>query len=68
MHKVRDKPYVPNFEANGEADVDIIAEVRQRHRKRNNSRIGDMFEGFYKSTVVCPVCEKVRHRRRDLAG
>lgn len=59
VNSVRRKPYVENFEANGEPDAEIIAEVRKRHRLRNHSRIGDMFEGFYKSTVVCPACERV---------
>ncbi|KAL1525979.1 hypothetical protein AB1Y20_020805 [Prymnesium parvum] len=59
VNRVRKKPYVENFEANGEPDAEIIAEVRKRHRLRNSSRIADMFEGFFKSTVVCPVCDKV---------
>ena len=43
----------------GEADAVTVKEVRRRHRLRNDSRIADLFEGFFKSTVVCPVC-KVR--------
>ena len=60
VNRVRKKPYVENFEAKGsESDEYIVGEVRRRHRLRNDSRIADLFEGYFKSTVVCPSCERV---------
>ena len=43
----------------GEPDHQVVAEVRRRHRLRNDSRIADLFEGYFKSTVVCPHCRRV---------
>jgi len=59
VNRVRSKPYVPNFEADGEPDEHIAREVLSRHRKRNDSHVSDLFEGLFKSTVVCPECDKV---------
>eukprot|EP00966_Prymnesium_polylepis_P313963 7255138-Prymnesium_polylepis.1 len=39
VNRVLTKPYVENFEADGEPDAEIIAEVQKRHRMRNSSRI-----------------------------
>ena len=58
-NRVRKKPYVENFEADGQPDSEIAAEVRRRHKLRNDSHIADLFEGYFKSTVVCPQCQKV---------
>ena len=60
VNRVRTKPYIENYEAKEtEADDAVVAEVRRRHRLRNDSRIADLFEGFFKSTVVCPKCQRV---------
>ena len=60
VNRVRKKPYVENFEAKGNESDDFIAsEVHKRHRMRNDSRIADLFEGYFKSTVVCPTCERM---------
>jgi len=59
VNRVRSKPYVANFEANGEPDEQVAREVTIRHRQRNDSYIADLFEGLFKSTVVCPKCDKV---------
>ena len=60
VNRVKKKPYIENYEAKeGEADADVAAEVRRRHRLRNDSRIADLFEGYFKSTVVCPHCKRV---------
>ena len=31
------------------------------HKKRNDSFVVDLFQGQYKSKLVCPVCGKVRY-------
>ena len=41
------------------SDAYFHAKVLEGHRRRNDSHIADCFEGFFKSTVVCPSCSKV---------
>ena len=41
------------------SDAYFHAKVLEGHRRRNDSDIADCFEGFFKSTVVCPSCQKV---------
>lgn len=38
----------------------VAEEAWQRHKLRNDSFIVDLFQGQYKSKLVCPVCAKVR--------
>lgn len=38
----------------------VAEEAWQRHKMRNDSFIVDLFQGQYKSKLVCPVCAKVR--------
>lgn len=37
----------------------VAEEAWQRHKMRNDSFIVDLFQGQYKSKLVCPVCAKV---------
>lgn len=37
----------------------VAEEAWQRHKMRNDSFIVDLFQGQYKSKLVCPVCSKV---------
>ena len=41
------------------SDAYFHSKVLEGHRRRNDSHIADCFEGFFKSTVVCPSCSKV---------
>ena len=60
VNRILKKPYVENFEPKGhETDRYIFGEVRRRHRLRNDSRLAELFEGYFKSTVVCPACDRV---------
>lgn len=38
----------------------MAEEAWQRHKMRNDSFIVDLFQGQYKSKLVCPVCAKVQ--------
>lgn len=38
----------------------VAEEAWQRHKMRNDSFIVDLFQGQYKSKLVCPVCSKVQ--------
>lgn len=40
--------------------VQVVAEEAwQRHKMRNDSFIVDLFQGQFKSKLVCPTCSKV---------
>lgn len=42
--------------------VQVVAEEAwQRHKMRNDSFIVDLFQGQFKSKLVCPTCSKVKH-------
>lgn len=44
--------------------VQVVAEEAwQRHKMRNDSFIVDLFQGQFKSKLVCPTCSKVTSPR-----
>lgn len=63
LNRVLKKPYVekPDWEGGGLKDVVKLAnDTWDGYMKRNDSVIVDLFQGQYKSTLVCPECNKVR--------
>lgn len=54
LNRVRDKPYVENKDSNGRPDDVVALEYWENHRRRNDSHVVDIFQGQYKSTLVCP--------------
>lgn len=62
LNRVLKKPYVekPDWEGGGDKEMMALArESWEGYMKRNDSVIVDLFQGQYKSTLVCPECEKV---------
>jgi len=59
LNRVRQKPSVELKESDGRPDEIVSEEAWQRHLLRNNSIIVDLFQGQFKSTLVCPDCERV---------
>jgi len=59
LNRVTQKPYVETVESNGRPDEEVAKEAWEGHLKRNRSIIVDLFQGQFKSTVICPVCDKV---------
>eukprot|EP00164_Ancoracysta_twista_P000126 GFYU01000183.1.p1 GENE.GFYU01000183.1~~GFYU01000183.1.p1 ORF type:complete len:1042 (-),score=289.47 GFYU01000183.1:66-3191(-) len=60
LNLVQDKPYTEAVEAKeGEADDSVATRSWDTYLMRNKSVIVDMFQGQYKSTLVCPTCKKV---------
>jgi len=59
MNRVLQKPYVETVESNGRPDDVVANEAWEAHQKRNKSVIVDLFQGQFKSTVICPNCDKV---------
>jgi ubiquitin carboxyl-terminal hydrolase 4/11 len=65
LNRIHKKPYVENPESDDKTvgDEKAIKELgnkfRENHHARNDSVAMDLFNGFYKNTMVCPVCDKV---------
>eukprot|EP00163_Fabomonas_tropica_P009185 TRINITY_DN18993_c0_g1_i1.p1 TRINITY_DN18993_c0_g1~~TRINITY_DN18993_c0_g1_i1.p1 ORF type:complete len:619 (+),score=165.25 TRINITY_DN18993_c0_g1_i1:63-1859(+) len=59
LNRVLKKPYVEVPDADDRPDHIQAEEAWQRYRMRDDSIIVDNFQGQYKSTLVCPECDKV---------
>ena len=65
LNRIHQKPYIEKPDSTDEMVNDPVAlrEMADKcweiYKKRNDSVITDLFAGMYKSTVVCPVCNKV---------
>lgn len=66
LNRILKKPYVekPDWEGGGDEELVKLANLSwEGYLKRNDSVIVDLFQGQYKSTLVCPECAKVRNCR-----
>ena len=65
LNRIHKKPYIEKPDSTDQMVHDPIAlrEMADKcweiYKARNDSVITDLFAGMYKSTVVCPVCDKV---------
>lgn len=65
LNRIQKKPYLENPDSDDARvnDPEYIKELgdtyRKNHAKRNESVCMDLFSGFYKNTMECPVCDKV---------
>uniref|UniRef100_A0A8C1D5I7 ubiquitinyl hydrolase 1 n=1 Tax=Cyprinus carpio carpio TaxID=630221 RepID=A0A8C1D5I7_CYPCA len=59
LNRIQNKPYTETVDSDGRQDEFVAEEAWQRHKMRNDSFIVDLFQGQYKSKLVCPVCSKV---------
>ncbi|GAB7348787.1 hypothetical protein MBLNU459_g7510t1 [Dothideomycetes sp. NU459] len=65
LNRIHKKPYIenPDSDDNTVHDPEAIKALgeiyRKNHRARNDSIAMDLFNGFYKNTMVCPECDKV---------
>ncbi len=65
LNRVHKKPYIEKPDSTDEMinDPEAIRELGEKcwsiYKARNDSVIADLFAGTYKSTLVCPVCDKV---------
>ncbi|GAB2209906.1 hypothetical protein Droror1_Dr00027133 [Drosera rotundifolia] len=59
LNRVKQKPYIEMKDSDGRPDEEYAAECWKNHRTRNDSIIVDICQGQYKSTLVCPVCNKI---------
>ena len=60
LNRVRHKPTTTCVESDERPDAEVAEEAWHMHKLRNNSFFVDLFQGQFKSTLVCPVCSKVR--------
>ena len=65
LSRIHKKPYIEKPDSTDEM-INNPAAIREMAEKvwdiakqRDDSVIGDLFRGLYKSTLVCPVCDKV---------
>ncbi|KAM5550559.1 ubiquitin carboxyl-terminal hydrolase 5 [Rosa sericea] len=59
LNRVKQKPYIKSKDADGRPDEEVADEYWANHIARNDSIIVDVCQGQYKSTLVCPICNKV---------
>ncbi|CAO1617632.1 unnamed protein product [Jaminaea pallidilutea] len=62
LNRIQKKPYIeaPDWEGGGLEDMVRFAKRQwDIYKMRNDSVIVDLFQGQYRSTLVCPVCAKV---------
>ncbi|CAL0316655.1 unnamed protein product [Lupinus luteus] len=59
LNRVKQKPYIEMKDSDGRPDEEVADECWKNHMARNDSLIVDVCQGQYKSTLVCPVCDKV---------
>ncbi|XP_069499390.1 ubiquitin carboxyl-terminal hydrolase 19 isoform X2 [Ambystoma mexicanum] len=59
LNRIQNKPYTETVDSDGRPDKVVADEAWHRHKMRNDSFVVDLFQGQYKSKLVCPVCSKV---------
>ena len=65
LNRIHKKPYIEKPDSTDEMvnNPDLLRELADKcwdiYKARNDSVITDLFAGMYKSTLVCPVCDKV---------
>jgi ubiquitin C-terminal hydrolase len=70
LNRIKVKPYIPRRDDDDSDDNEkelkearlegrLALESWQAHKKRNDSIIVDLCQGLFKSTLVCPHCNKV---------
>ncbi|GAA5868046.1 hypothetical protein JCM1840_003663 [Sporobolomyces johnsonii] len=62
LNRILKKPgtSAPDWEGGGDKELVEMAKVCwEQYRSRNDSVIVDLFQGQYRSTVVCPDCDKI---------
>lgn len=63
LNRIKKKPATEAPDWEGGTDKELVELAKtcwEQYRSRNDSVIVDLFQGQYRSTVVCPDCDKVR--------
>lgn len=62
LNRIKKKPYIEAEDWKGGGLMEMVQFARRQwadYRQRNDSVIVDLFQGQYRSTLVCPECGKV---------
>lgn len=59
LNRIRKKPYTETIDSDGRPDSVVADEAWAQYKLRNDSVVVDLFQGQFKSKLVCPRCEKV---------
>ncbi|KAJ2843574.1 ubiquitin carboxyl-terminal hydrolase, partial [Coemansia erecta] len=59
LNRITQKPYIEVPDADGRPDDVVAKEQWDIHRRRNDSVVVDLFQGQFRSTLVCPQCSRV---------
>ncbi|KRX10757.1 hypothetical protein PPERSA_04924 [Pseudocohnilembus persalinus] len=59
LNRVKIKPFVEQIESDGRNDNKVAIQSWNNYLKRNQSLIVDNIVGQYKSTLICPTCNKI---------
>ncbi|KAI9506609.1 hypothetical protein BX070DRAFT_182278, partial [Coemansia spiralis] len=59
LNRIIRKPYIEIPDANGRPDEEVADERWNIYKQRDDSVIFDLFQGQYRSTLVCPECDNV---------
>ncbi|KAJ2711244.1 hypothetical protein H4R19_003345, partial [Coemansia spiralis] len=59
LNRIVHKPYIEVPDADGRPDAEIADEQWDIYKRRNDSVVVDLFQGQFRSTLVCPVCSHV---------
>jgi ubiquitin carboxyl-terminal hydrolase 4/11/15 len=59
LNRIKQKPYIEIGDSDDKPDEVLANELWDIHKKRNDSIIVDLFQGQFKSTVICPKCSYV---------
>ena len=60
LNRIRNKPQTSSVESDGRPDTEVAEEAWRVYKMRNDSYFVDLFQGLFKSTLVCAVCSKVQ--------
>ena len=58
LNRVKCKPSTGAVESDGRPDARVADEAWSVYKKRNDSIVVDLFQGQYRSCLVCPACQK----------
>jgi ubiquitin C-terminal hydrolase len=61
LNRILKKPYIELPDFDGMSDEEIAKRSWDYHLARNNSVIVDLFQGQFKSKLVCSECENVEY-------
>lgn len=61
LNRIKQKPYIAinNDDNDNRSDKELADEAWMRYKMRDDSVVVDLFQGQYKSKLVCPNCQKV---------